>query len=116
MIKGKRNILYDPSLTYPEEVDVYDYKSFTIAAATTDYDVKTNQSTYVFKNVPTARFIELKTDQLITIKFNATTNFGVELTATEGKLIIEPARERLAITNIFITTTVINTNIKLFMT
>ena len=116
MIKTTRNLTYDPSLTYPEEVNSYEYVSFTIGAATTDYDVKANQGSSVFYNVPTARFVEIKTNQPITIKFNSTSNPGIELTATEGKLIIEPARERLAVTNIFITTTVVNTTIKLFMT
>lgn len=113
-IKTRRNITYDTTIVYPEEAEVYDYKSFTIATATTDYDVKAQQATFV--SIPTARFIEIKTDQPITIKFNAITNPGVVLTTAEGKLTIEPNKERLAITNIYITTTIINTNIKLFMT
>lgn len=114
-IKSKRNVLYDPSLCYPEEVTAYDSAEFTIPASQTNYDVKSNQPN-TFNNVPVARFVELLTDQTIGVRFNSVANPVITLTAVEAKLTIHPTEERLAVTNIFVTTGINATNIKLKLT
>lgn len=114
-IKPKRNVLYDPSLCYPEETNVYESKSFTVGAGITDYDVKTSQG--MFGTVSKARYVEIKTDTNITVKFNADTNANISISATEGKLVIDPTRERLAVSNIFITNATAGTaNISVILT
>ena len=116
MIKGTRNLLYDPVLCYPEETNVYDSVEFTVAASTTNYDVRTNVAN-AFTNVPVARFVELITNCDITVKLNLNTNHGITVLATDGKLNILPDRERLKVTNIFITNATAGTStIKLRMT
>jgi len=116
MIKGTRNILYDPVLCYPEETNFYDSVEFNVPASTTNYDVDANVAD-AFTNVPVARFVELITNCDITVRFNLNTNHGITVLATDGKLNILPDRERLKVTNIFITNATAGTaTIKLRMT
>jgi hypothetical protein len=115
-IKGKRNVLYDPVYSYPEETEIYSSVEFAVAPSTTNYDVKAN--TVAFNDIPIARFVELVTDQTIKIRFNLSTNSTITITAAESRFNIKPDIERLAVKNIFITneSTTISANIKLRLT
>lgn len=89
-----------PLKTVDAVYDTYDFvNSFAVANATTDYDLKAQQST-AFKNVPKARLAIIWTDQDITIKFNATTNPAIAVPASESPF---EFRNIIAVTNIYIT-------------
>lgn len=63
--------------------NLYDYASFTIATATTDYDVKTNE-TDLWSNINVAGMCRLTFNKAISIKFNVTTLPAVDFAATES--------------------------------
>lgn len=58
-------------VTIDSVASVYDAVSTTVATGQTDRDMKSNNAT-LFKNVSTASFCRITTDQTITIKFNST--------------------------------------------
>lgn len=75
----------------------YDYKSFTVAPATVDYDVAATQSD-LFDTVTTANKVEITTTADIYIKFNSSANSPIPVTSSGG-----PRTFTVACTNIFIT-------------
>jgi hypothetical protein len=82
-----------------ELYDIYDFvNSFTVADATTDYDLKAQQST-AFKNLSKAWLVIIWTDQDISIKFNATTNPSIAIPAGESPF---EFRNIIQVSNIFI--------------
>jgi len=67
-----------------ELYEIYDFvNSFTVATATTDYDLKTQQAT-AFKNISKAWLILIWTDQDISIKFNSTDNPAIVIPADQS--------------------------------
>ena len=56
----------------------YDYKQFTRADSTTDYDVKANVAE-LFDNIIVAKRVVIKTDKTITIKFNNSNLPAIEI-------------------------------------
>lgn len=89
----------DPVKTSHELYDTYDYASFTIATATTDYDVKANQS-LLFKNVPKSSGIIIWADRDISIKFNDTS-----MPSISHEVVYSPHEwfDKILCTNLFIT-------------
>jgi hypothetical protein len=73
-----------------------------------DYDVKVGQT--AFGTVPTARFVSIRTDAAISVKFNLTTNNSVSIAANTSFSL-----ETLEVTNIFCTA-VASANVKIFLT
>lgn len=73
-----------------------------------DYNVKTGQS--AFGTISTARFVSIRTDSEITVKFNETTNNAVTIAANTSFNL-----ETLEVTNIYITA-VASANVKVFLT
>lgn len=91
--------------------DTYDYDSFTVATATTDYDAKANET--LFRNVPIGRGVIIWSDQDISIKFNSTS-----MPAISHEAVFSPHQwfDKLEIMNIYITNTSGNTaNIRIFL-
>jgi hypothetical protein len=89
-----------PIKTVDELYTSYDFvNSFTVATATTDYNLKTQQ-TDSFKNVGKAWLAIIWSDQDISIKLNSTSNpsIAVSLSDTPFEL-----RNIFEISNIFIT-------------
>jgi hypothetical protein len=74
-----------------------------------DYDLEANQAT-AFANVPTARFVSIRTDSAISVKFNLSTNPSVSIAANTAFSL-----DTLEVTNIFITA-VASANVKIFLT
>ena len=88
-----------PTKVVNELYDVYDFvPSFTIATATTDYDLKTQQAT-AFKNLSRAWLVIIWTDQDLTIKFNATTNPAITVPMGESPF---EFRNIIEVSNIYI--------------
>lgn len=80
--------------------DTYDFvASFTVATATTDYDLKTQQVT-AFANVSKAWMLLIWTDQDISIKLNSTSNPSIPIPAVESPYEL---RNIIRISNIYIT-------------
>ena len=83
-----------------ELYDTYDFvNSFTIATATTDYDLKTQQAT-AFANLSRAWLVIIWTDQDISIKFNSTSNPAIVVPADQSPF---EFRNIIAVSNIYIT-------------
>lgn len=76
---------------------VYDNAEFTVANGTTDYDVSANEAK-AFNNVPLARYVSIRTDVTITVKFNATTNDSITITSSDSPLTLDV----LEVSNIYI--------------
>jgi len=74
----------------------YDSAEFATGVVS-DYNVATNESD-AFLNVTTARYISIRTDAAIMVKFNATTNGSVTIDANTSFTL-----SNLEITNIYIT-------------
>jgi|SRR3990167_3948400 len=91
----------DPLKVESEVYDTYDYATFTVANSTTNYDVKTNNST-LFKNAPNARGVMIWSDKDITVRFNNT-----DLPAISHEAVYSPHQwfDKLQVTNIFVTNT-----------
>ena len=87
---------------------VYDNVEFATGIVT-DYDVKENQAT-AFANVSLARFCSIRTDADISVKFNASTNHSITISANTTFNV-----DTLEITNIFITAAA-SANCKIFLT
>ena len=102
-----------PVKVVDELYDVYDFvNSFTVATATTDYDLKTQQST-AFKNLSKAWLVIIWTDQDISIKFNSTDNPAIVIPTDQSPF---EFRNIIAISNIYITNASGNTaNIKVML-
>lgn len=79
---------------------VYDAASFDVTTGTTNYDVKTEQ-TSLFKDITVPTIVRLITDQTITIRLNSATAPAITMTSSES-----PGAEifdHLKVNNIFIT-------------
>ena len=87
---------------------VYDNVEFATGIVT-DYDVEANQVT-AFANVPLAKFCSIRTDADITVKFNATGNASITITANTTFNV-----DTLEITNIYITAAA-SANVKILLT
>lgn len=65
-----------------EKTNKYDYASFIVNTGTTDYDVRANVAA-MFNNRESAYgLLEITTDQDVSIKFNSTSNPGIDVTST----------------------------------
>jgi hypothetical protein len=73
-----------------------------------DYNMKVGQT--AFGTVTTARFVSIRTDAAISVKFNLTTNNSVSIAANTSFSL-----ETLEVTNIFCTA-VASANVKIFLT
>jgi hypothetical protein len=73
-----------------------------------DYDVKAGQS--AFGTVATARFVSIRTDAAISVKFNLTTNNSISIAANTSFNV-----DTLEVTNLYITA-VASANVKVFLT
>ncbi len=90
----------------------YDNAEFILATGQSDYDVGTNESS-AFSNVTTARYCEIRTDQTITVKLNATTNDSITITSSDSPYVIN----NIETTNLYITNASGSTaNIKIRLT
>jgi len=82
----------------------YESIEFNLATATTDYNLDTNQATFlsvfgpgnVHEVFPSQ--VEIRTDQTITIKLNSTGNHAITIAATDSPFTIKG----IEITNMFI--------------
>lgn len=103
------------SRPFGEKSTVYDHTAFTVATATTDYDVATNNAGFLSSikaqnGTAACGKIRLVTDQTITVKFNSTSADGIVVTSSESPFVVED----LVIRNLFITNTSGNTaNVKI---
>jgi hypothetical protein len=77
--------------------DRYDSASFTVNTGTTDYNVDSSVAA-MFTNVPKAYFTEIRTNQNISVKLNATTNTAIVINSADSPYIID----QVAVKNIFI--------------
>lgn len=70
----------------------YESIEFNVNTGTTDYDVDTSQATFLSKVGPTVgpecypRHIVIRTNASVTVKFNATTEHGITVTAADSPL------------------------------
>lgn len=105
---------------FHEKGNYYESAEFTIATATTDYDVAANQTALFWGATSKIKLngnwgkargrLKLITDQTITLKYNATTNDGMTVTSSESPYI----EADLAMTNLFVTNSSWNTcNLKI---
>lgn len=77
----------------------YESKEFTLAAGTTNYNVKTGQSAFVkFKH---AQHVIIRTDGDITVRLNSTGEDAISLTDGDYRL----QADGILVTNIFISST-----------
>ncbi len=74
-----------------------------------DYDLKANQATS-FSGITIARYVSIRTDASITIKFNLTTNASITIDANTSF-----DCDTLEVTNIYITAAA-SANVKIFLT
>lgn len=110
--KKSWNLPFNPIETVPFTDDTYDFvASFAVSDPTTNYDVDVNQSA-AFSNIEVARCMILWTDQDITVRLNSTSNPAIAVSAGDSPIEI---RDMIQITNIYITTTGITANIKIFL-
>jgi len=79
--------------------EIYDWASFTVNTATTNYDVKANIAA-LFNNIPRAKGCVIQTDQAISIRFNNTAYPAIALATARqpGEWI-----NKISINNIYIT-------------
>lgn len=79
--------------------EIYDWASFTVNNATTNYDVKANVAA-LFSNIPRAKGCVIQTDKDISVRFNNTAYPAIVLTTDTqpGEWI-----NKIAIRNIYIT-------------
>lgn len=92
----------------------YDAASFSVTHATTNYDVKSNQ-TNLFKEITVPTCVRLITDQTITIRLNSTSSAPITMTASESPW--ADIFDHLKVNNIYITNTswaTANIEIRLF--
>ena len=77
----------------------YDAAEFTVSSGTSNYDVKTNQ-TALWANVSSPGYINIRTDQTISLRLNSVSNPLITITSTDSPFILQNS---LPVTNIFIT-------------
>lgn len=99
MITNRHSNRQFPLKVAEELYDIYDFvPSFTIATATTDYDLKAQQAS-AFKNLSRAWLVIIWTDQDISIKFNATANPAIPVPMGESPF---EFKNIIEVSNIFI--------------
>lgn len=90
----------------------YNNAEFTVATGLSDYDVATNESSG-FSSITTARNVEIRTDQTITVKLNSTSNHSITITSTDSPR----SWIDIEITNVYITNASGSTaNVKIWLT
>lgn len=83
----------------------YESIEFNVNTATTDYDVDSQQSTFlavVGPSGPNGQHpgeVIIRTNQTISVKFNATTNHAITLTSTDSPLVWHGEVQNIFITN-----------------
>jgi hypothetical protein len=88
----------------------YDAAEFTVSTGTTNYDTKTNQTT-LWNNVSSPGYINIRTDQTISLRLNSTGNPAITITSTDSPFILQNS---LPVSNIFVTNNSGNTaNVKI---
>ena len=92
----------------------YDNAEFAVATATSDYDVKANQSNLFGGDdsfIALPYFIKIVTDQTITVKLNEIINDSITITSSNSPFMLD---ELIEVRKIFITNNSGNTaNIKI---
>jgi len=81
---------------------IYDAASTTVATGQINRDMKANNAT-LFANVDKARFVRITTDQVVTIRFNSTSNPAIIMTASESPRKLTRSEEGLIVENIYVT-------------
>ena len=80
----------------------YDNTEFNVTTATTDYNVATNQNTTFgganSKVGELARYVSIRTNGTVTVKFNDTSNHSITVTSSDSPLTLD----NLEVSNIFI--------------
>ena len=82
----------------------YDNAEFTVANATTNYNVKTNQAN-LFGGADSdaglnVYYVRIVTDQTVTVRFNSTSNDAITITSSQSPFVMD---EIIEVENIFIT-------------
>lgn len=88
---------------------LYDVAEFALSGVNTNYDVKANQAG-LFANVPNAKHVSIRTDQVITVKLNDT---------SYGSITVNPNTtfdQDFELHHLYITTSAATTNIKIILT
>lgn len=80
---------------------VYDFASFTLSTATTDYNIKTNQAS-LFVNIPIASKCFIWSNQNISFKFNNSNYTAIPLDVGNGESPYE-GKDIILVGNIYIT-------------
>lgn len=81
---------------------VYDFVTFTLTTGNTDYNVKTQQSSAMFVNIPLARKVFIWSNQNISFKFNSTSFPSIPLDVGNGESPYE-GKDIFLVQNIYIT-------------
>lgn len=81
---------------------VYDFAQFTLANGQTDYNVKTQQSSTMFFNIPTASKVFIWSNQNISFKFNSTSFPLIPLDVGNGESPYE-GKDIFLVGNIYLT-------------
>lgn len=76
----------------------YEAKQFTVATGQTAYDVKTSETLFVSPTYPDHDYINIATNQAITVKFNNTAHAGFPIAANSSLVL----SGELRVSNIFI--------------
>jgi len=86
----------------------YDNCEFA-SGVVSDYDVATNEAS-AFNNITIARYVSIRTDAAISVKFNSTSNDSITIEANSSFNV-----DTLEVTNVYVTATA-SANVKIFMT
>ena len=91
------------NIPYQSTSPYYNNAEFTVANATTNYNVASNQ-TNLFGGassiVSIPYFIRIMTDQTITVKLNSTDNDAITITSSSSPFVLD---ETIEVQNIFVT-------------
>ncbi len=68
--------------------ETYEAATFNVSTGTTDYDVDAQQSA-LFNDRTYANYINIRTDQVITVKFNSTDNASITIETTDSPYIVD---------------------------
>jgi hypothetical protein len=90
----------------------YDSAEFSVGNGVTNYDVADNQSD-LWDNITSPRYVMIRTDKTVTLRFNANTNAGISITASDSPFVLEGV---ITVTNIYISNSSgSSANIKVFL-
>jgi hypothetical protein len=88
----------------------YDAAEFTVSTGTTNYDVATNQAG-LWNNISSPGYINIRTDQTISLRLNDTSYPAITITSTDSPFILQNS---LPVSNIYVTNNSGNTaNVKI---